>query len=86
MTKKRLTITKLENGKSEVEIKPCTVGELAEFYQIDRTTMRTQIKHLTREIGKRSGYYYTIEQVRKIIEELGIPRKIIFESDQIRES
>jgi transcription initiation factor TFIIIB Brf1 subunit/transcription initiation factor TFIIB len=86
MTNKRITITELGSGKFETEIKPCTMTELAKFYHMDRRTLNRQLKHMKTEIGKRHGYYFTIEQVRKILDELGIPRKIEFESTEIRES
>jgi hypothetical protein len=86
MTIERIAIKELGSGKYEVDIKPCRVMDLASFYGISRDTMRGQIKHLKSEIGERCGQYFTIEQVRKIIHELGIPRKIIFDTDEIRES
>jgi hypothetical protein len=86
MTAQRITIKELDGGKYEVDIKPCRIIDLANFYGMNRDTMREHIRHMKNEVGERCGQFFTIAQVRKIIGELGIPRKVVFDTDLIKES
>jgi hypothetical protein len=83
--KNGLKLVDLGEGKYEVDIKPSTTTDLAAFYGIKRDTMREQIKHMSGEIGRRVGNYFSARQVRMIINELGLPGKLVFETDVIRE-
>lgn len=53
-----------------------TLTQLANLYKVTRPTMYAWIKPFMKELGKREGYFFTIEQVKLIIEKLGSPFKI----------
>jgi hypothetical protein len=61
------------NPNGRIEIKPLTIGELSSIYGVDRRTLYKWMKPFTEEIGERRGRFYSILQVRIIIEKLGIP-------------
>ncbi len=62
-------------------LRPYKAWQLCAMYGIDRKTFLKWTKQFEQELGKRHGHYYTISQVRTIIENLGIPGKMIAEID-----
>jgi hypothetical protein len=56
-----------------IELRPHNLKELMALYKISYKTLKKWLKPLERELGERTGYYYTIPQVRKIFEFLGFP-------------
>lgn len=58
---------------SKLEIKPYTKKELAAIYGISPRSFNTWIKPFLSEIGTKQGKYMTVNQVRIIIEKLGLP-------------
>jgi hypothetical protein len=77
--KRVLEITKNPNGKTEVRVVPCKLMDIAHFYNMSFGTMRRKIKMMEKEIGKRSGQFFTIAQVTVILQELGIPKWVEIE-------
>lgn len=64
------TLTSMENS---IELRPHNLKELMALYKISYKTLKKWLKPFERELGERTGYYYTIPQVRKIFEFLGFP-------------
>jgi hypothetical protein len=59
-----------------ITIKPYTIGELCNIYEVTNKTMNTWLRPHAEVIGKREGRYYTALQVEIIFEKLGLPKKI----------
>ncbi len=57
-------------------LKEYTLTDLAQFYDMSRYRLRTRLAKYKKEIGKRTGYFYEIEQVRKIITLIPLPSDI----------
>lgn len=57
-------------------VKEYSLHDLAEFYEMSRYRLRTRIDKHEKEIGKRTGYFYRAEQVRKIFELIPLPSNI----------
>ena len=57
----------------DVPIRAYTVKEIAMLYRVCKQTFRKWIKPFEDEIGERNGHFYTVKQVRVIIEKLGMP-------------
>jgi cbb3-type cytochrome oxidase cytochrome c subunit len=58
------------------DIKPYTVAELAQIYEVCDRTFKKWITPFKPEIGKRNGRYYSVVQVKIIFKRLGIPGKL----------
>lgn len=65
--------------KKTFELKQYKLVELANLYNIHRDTFRKQIAPFEWKIGKRKGYYYSVAQVKIIIEHLGKPGTAVFD-------
>lgn len=64
----------MENSsEKEVIIRPCFHKELAAAYGVSTKVLRTWLKPYLHEIGKRNGYYYSLEQLFIIFEKIGYP-------------
>ena len=61
-----------ENGKT-IEIKPYTKKELAAIYGISPRCFYTWLDDIEPKVGAKRGKYYTLNQVRQIIHEIGMP-------------
>jgi transposase len=55
------------------EVRPCSIKEIAEIYNMSTKTIRNWLRPHLKEIGKRQGRYYTIKQVKIIFTCLGLP-------------
>lgn len=65
--------------KKTFELKQYKLVELANLYNVHRDTFRKQIALIEGKIGKRKGYYYSVTQVKAIIEHLGKPGTGLFD-------
>ena len=54
-------------------VKPYTMKELCEIYQISDKTMRKWLEPFSEQIGKRQGHIYNVAQVVTIFAKLGVP-------------
>jgi hypothetical protein len=63
----------MESTNSKLEIKPYTKKELAAVYGISPRCFYTWLKKIEHEVGPKRGKYYTLNQVRTIIEKIGLP-------------
>lgn len=55
------------------ELKGYSKRELAEKYNISIRTFNTWLKPFEEKVGAKRGRYYTVNQVKTIIESLGLP-------------
>lgn len=61
---------------NQLDIKPYTKKELAEIYGISPRSFCTWFKKIEPQIGKKVGKYFSVNQVRLIIDKLGLPGTI----------
>lgn len=57
-------------------VKEYTLNDLAEVYEMSKYRFRSRIGKFKKEIGKRVGYFYDTNQVRKIFELIPLPSDI----------
>jgi transposase len=57
----------------QFEIKAYSKKELAEKYQISVRTLNSWLKPFEEKVGAKRGRYYTVNQVKLILESLGLP-------------
>jgi hypothetical protein len=62
-----------KNENSTVAIRPYKLKELAAMYGVDRKTFRKWLTPFLEKIGNREGHFYTISQVKIILEAIGYP-------------
>lgn len=55
------------------DVKPYTMKELCEIYQVSDKTMRKWLLPFSEQIGKRQGHIYNVAQVDVIFAKLGVP-------------
>ena len=55
------------------ELKAYSKKELAEKYQVSVKTFNSWLKPFEEKVGKKSGRYYTVNQVKTMLEVLGVP-------------
>lgn len=64
-----------------VKIKRYKLIELAEFYEVDKRTLREWLDKFKEELGIRNGHYYSIRQVKLIFSKLELPSYIRIETE-----
>jgi hypothetical protein len=57
-------------------IKPYRLIDLAAIFDVNHKTMHRWISKHPQELGRRDGYYFSVQQVRFCIEQFGLPQKI----------
>lgn len=57
----------------EIVIKPCTHKELAGSMGVSTRVLNTWLQPIQNKIGKREGYYYSLEQLLVIYSYIGMP-------------
>lgn len=62
----------------EIELRPYSIVDLARLYKVDYRTMKRWIDNFKDEVGERIGRYYTIAQVKIIMNKLDFPGTIKF--------
>lgn len=60
-------------AKKSITIRPASIKELADMYEMDRKTMARWLKPHLGKIGERIGWYYNVRQMEIIFEVLGFP-------------
>jgi transposase-like protein len=55
------------------DVKPYTMKELCEIYQVSDKTMRKWLKPFSDQMGERRGHIYNVAQVVIIFTNLGVP-------------
>lgn len=67
----------ISKGKEEIfVIKALTHKQLAQMYGVSWRTFQNWIKKVEHEVGKKTGHFYHVPQVRIIFKLFGIPQKI----------
>jgi len=77
-----------ENGaiKNEVFVlRPLNHKQLAEMYGVSWITFQNWIKKVEQEVGKKTGHFYHVPQVRTIFKLFGIPQKINVTVNEVEE-
>lgn len=67
---------KENKNDSQIIIKPYTQKELCAIYGLSAKTFRKWIRAMDDKIGKPTGYYYSIEQVKIIFTVLQLPTTV----------
>jgi len=57
-------------------VRPCTLRELAELYNVSYAVFKKHLKPIASEIGPRIGHYYMLKQVIIIIDFYGLPSDV----------
>lgn len=55
------------------EVKPYTHRELSGYYGVCDKTLKRWLLPFQGQIGEKNGRYYTVYQVRIILEKIGVP-------------
>ena len=64
-------------------LKALTHKQLAQMYGVSWLTFQNWIKKVEHEVGKKTGHFYHIHQVKKIFHLFGIPQQAILTSSDI---
>lgn len=60
-----------------IRLRPQTNVQLAQLYGVHPKTFHRWLEPFKEQIGERTGYYYSINQVRIILKCLGLPGGIM---------
>ena len=63
----------METNQPKFPLRVYSAQELSTIYKVCKKTFMRWIKPFEEVIGERHGRYYTINQVKIIIEKLGVP-------------
>jgi transposase len=58
-------------------LKPLTHKQLAQMYGVSWLTFQNWIKKVENEVGRKTGHFYHVHQVKKIFQLFGLPKKMI---------
>ncbi|GIK70141.1 MAG: helix-turn-helix domain-containing protein [Bacteroidetes bacterium] len=59
--------------KTIIRVKPYSTKEIADIYGVSPKTLYKWMKPIKKKIGERRGRFYTVNQVRTILDEIGLP-------------
>jgi transposase len=72
-----MKVEKEINSKREVfHLKPLTHKQLAEMYGVSWLTFQNWMRKVEHEVGKKTGHFYHIHQVKKIFQLFGLPKTL----------
>lgn len=57
-------------------LKALTHKQLAQMYGVSWLTFQNWIKRVESEVGKKTGHFYHVHQVKKIFQIFGLPKSI----------
>jgi len=66
-------------------LKALTHKQLAQMYGVSWLTFQNWIKKIESEVGKKTGHFYHIHQVKKIFQLLGSPKQLIIPTNDVEE-
>jgi transposase len=69
--------------KGEFVLKALTHKQLAQMYGVSWLTFQNWVKRVENEVGKKTGHFYHIHQVKKIFQIFGLPKQFIVSTDDI---
>lgn len=64
-------------------LKALTHKQLAQMYGVSWLTFQNWIKKVEHEVGKKTGHFYHIHQVKKIFQLFGLPKQIIISTEDV---
>jgi hypothetical protein len=67
------------------ELKALTHKQLAQMYGVSWSTFRNWMKKVEGEVGRKTGHFYHVHQVKKIFEIFGVPDQAILVSNDLDE-
>jgi hypothetical protein len=70
------TVEYYNDKRAMFEIKPYSKREMAEIYDVCSKTFEKWVSPFKDEIGTLNGRYYTVRQVKVIVEKLDLPHWI----------
>jgi hypothetical protein len=59
--------------ENEMPIRAYTLKQIAGLYCVSKQTFKIWLKPFEKEIGKRIGHFYSVKQIKIILEKLGTP-------------
>ena len=65
------------DGQGNLLIKPYRLKDLAAIFDINAQTLKRWMDKYPDELGEKDGMYYSVKQVEFMIEQFGLPRKIM---------
>lgn len=71
--------------KDTFVLKALTHKQLAQMYGVSWVTFQNWIKKVEHEVGKKTGHFYHIHQVKKIFQLFGLPKQLIISTDEVEE-
>lgn len=61
------------NEQGQLIIKPYRIADLAVIYDVNRKTMCKWMERFPEELKAREGKYFSVQQVRFIVDKFGLP-------------
>jgi hypothetical protein len=58
---------------NEMPIRAYSLKQIASLYCVSKQTFKIWLKPFEKEIGKRIGHFYSVKQIKIILEKLGTP-------------
>lgn len=82
-----MAVKKIDSDKREeiFVLKPLTHKQMAQMYGVSWVTFQKWIKKVEHEVGRKTGHFYHIHQVKKIFELFGLPKQLIISTDDVEE-
>ena len=72
--------------KEEVFVlRPLNHKQLAQMYGVSWITFQNWIKKVENEVGKKTGHFYHVHQVKKIFQLFGLPKQINLPPDTMED-
>jgi hypothetical protein len=68
----------MESKKATFQLRPMTKKDLMAFYGVSIRVINNLLGEVN-ELGEKKGKFYTLKQVEKIIDHIGLPKKIEIE-------
>jgi transposase len=62
-----------QKRNNEMPIRAYSLKQIASLYCVSKQTFKLWLKPFEKEIGKRIGHFYSVKQIKIILEKLGTP-------------
>ena len=62
-----------QKKKDAKQIRAYTLKEIASLYCVSKITFKKWLKPFEKEIGVRIGHFYSVKQIKIILDKLGMP-------------
>jgi hypothetical protein len=67
-----------QDEQTKIQVKPYSLRELAEMYEVTPKVLQKWLIPAEKEIGPRMGRFYTPRQVKTIFQKIGMPEVFDF--------